>query len=320
MVSAWLQGGDRFGVGSADRPAARCSCSFRSCNRFRCRWRCGASLDPDGTDAAARQRARSRSRLAAQPRSASTRVYIGRAAAALAVFLVAFHLASGRQPPLSHAARDRRRSGIAAVVIGLGHRIFGVAKLYGLLAVHGAVAADRSVRQQQPHRGVSRAGGFVCLACSFLRRTALNRVGWLVGAVLCARRRARDACHAARSLALAMGVAGVRRFSLRSTRDGGGPTARRRAAIVAAACCWSAVIVLGAGALGADQLIERFKAGAIDDDSGSQLWRDGFARPGRAPARHRPGRVRSRVSHLPDDEDAVSAPVRVRRERAAPAV
>ena len=79
---------------------------------------------------------------------------------------------------------------------------------------------------------------FACLACSFFRRTALNRIGWLVGAVLCGVRRARDD-FARRGRGARGRRAGVRRPALRQPRGSAAPTAQASDGDDRGACCWS---------------------------------------------------------------------------------
>jgi tetratricopeptide (TPR) repeat protein len=202
---------------------------------------------------------------------ASTRANIGRAAAALAVFLGAFHLAARRQ---------RRRlilltiagSGVAAVVIGLGHRIFGFTSLYGVVAAPGRTLLTGPFVNSNHTSEFLELTAFACLACSFFRRSALNRIGWLVGAALCgAGALATISRGAVAALAGGALVFGVLRFA----KPEEGPAPRHRTGWL-----WGLLLagfaVLGAGALGAQQLVERFRTGSIGGDIRFQLWRDGL--------------------------------------------
>jgi tetratricopeptide (TPR) repeat protein len=201
---------------------------------------------------------------------ANTRVYIGRAAAALAIFLIVYHLSSGRSRRYL-IPRAIGIAGLVAVVIGLGHKIFGFSKVYGALnATARSLVVGPFVNSNHTAEFLE-LGFFVCLACSFLRSSALNRVGWLVGALLCAGGAMATLSRGA-VLALALGVAmfGFLRFLERDPQPG----FRRRRAIVATAFFLVAVIGLGAGAFGAGQLIDRFKAGAMATDLRFQVWRE----------------------------------------------
>jgi tetratricopeptide (TPR) repeat protein len=201
----------------------------------------------------------------------ATRAHIGRAAAGLAVFLASFHLAT---------SRHRRRlmvlavagTGIAAVVIGLGHRIFGFTNLYGMVAGPGRTLLTGPFVNSNHTSEFLELAAFACLSCSFFHRNALNRIGWLVGAALCGAGAlatiSRGAVAALAAGALVFGV--LRYVSLEA-----GSTVRRRAGL-GWALLLVGFVVLGAGALGANQLVERFRSSSIGGDIRFQLWRDGL--------------------------------------------
>jgi tetratricopeptide (TPR) repeat protein len=210
--------------------------------------------------------------IAAWPLSldpANTRVYVGRAAAALAIFLIVFHLSSGRRRRYL-MPRAIGIAGVAAVVIGLGHRIFGLSKVYGALqSTARSLVMGPFVNSNHTAEFLELAA-FVCVACSFLRPTALNRVGWLVGALLCASGALATLSRGA-VVALGMGVVAFafQRFVGRAKEDGS-----RRRVTLAATGFVLVVVVLAAGALGAGQLVDRFRAGAMTTDLRLQLWRE----------------------------------------------
>jgi tetratricopeptide (TPR) repeat protein len=199
---------------------------------------------------------------------ASTRVYVGRAAAALAIFLIVYHLSSGRSRRYL-IPRVIGLAGVAAVVIGLGHRIFGVGKIYGLLSSTARSLMMGPFVNSNHTAEFLELAFFVCLACSFLRSGALNRVGWLVGALLCASGALATLSRGA-VLALAMGVL---TFAFLRFLEKDAEHRSRRRVTVAASVFLLAVIAVGAGALGAGQLVDRFKAGAMTTDLRFQLWR-----------------------------------------------
>jgi O-antigen ligase len=199
----------------------------------------------------------------------STRVHIGRAAAALAVFLMAYHLASGRRNRLL-LTRAIGLAGVAAVVIGAGHKMFGVARIYGMftstprtLLVGPFVNANHTAELLE-------LAAFACLACSYHRRTALNRVGWLIGVVLCAGGMAATLSRGA----IVGGIMGLllflvaRRFAQETTPAAG------RAQSVAWGVGILGLVIVAAGALGATQILERFRAANVGSDLRLQLWRD----------------------------------------------
>jgi tetratricopeptide (TPR) repeat protein/O-antigen ligase len=201
----------------------------------------------------------------------STRIYVGRAAAALMAFMIAYHLGSG-QSRRHLMARAIGLAGVAAVAIGLGHHILGITKLYGAFtAPQRSLLAGPFVNPNHTAEFLELCA-FVCLACSFQRPTALNRIGWLVGTVLCAGGAAATLSRGG-VLGLSMGVLVF--VFLGYFASEAGAAGRRRAALA-----WGGLllglVILGAGALGAGQLVDRFKTDAVSSDIRLQLWRQGL--------------------------------------------
>jgi hypothetical protein len=201
----------------------------------------------------------------------TTRLYIARGAVALVVFLVAFHVAGG-QRHRQLVTRAIAIAGVTAVLIGLGHRMFGVQKLYGTLNSTGRTLMTGPFVNSNHTSEFLELASFVCLACSFHRQTVLNRVGWITGMLFNV---AGAIATLSRGAVAALGVALLTFvFFARHVGDETGKT-RRRSAIG-----WGifllALMVLGAGAFGAGQLIDRFRASAITTDVRLQLWRDAW--------------------------------------------
>ncbi|HVV51789.1 MAG TPA: O-antigen ligase family protein [Polyangia bacterium] len=201
-----------------------------------------------------------------------TRVDVGRAALGLVAFVVAFHLASG-QKRRHWVARAIGAVGITAVVIGLGHRILGVTRLYGMLAVSPRSLLVGPFVNANHTAELLELAAFVCLACSFQRPTALNRIGWTVGMLLCA---GGATATLSRGAGVALSGAAATFVILRYFSADLDPAGRRRASIA-----WGVlllgIIVLGAGALGAGRIIERFKTDSVTTDVRLRLWRNGLA-------------------------------------------
>ena len=118
--------------------------------------------------------------------SASTRVetraVVARSAAVLAVFLVAFHLASGRSRR-QLLIRIVAASSVAAVAIGLGHRMLGEAQIYGHFRASRGLLNGPFINSNHTAEFLE-LGAFVCVACALAGASALNRVGWLTAAVM----------------------------------------------------------------------------------------------------------------------------------------
>jgi tetratricopeptide (TPR) repeat protein len=200
----------------------------------------------------------------------NTRADVGRAALALCAFLVAYHLASG-QSRRHLVTRAIGIAGVVAVAIGLGHRILGFSQLYGLLTPsHRSLLIGPFVNSNHTAEFLELAAG-VCLACSFQRPTALNRIGWLVGALLCA---GGAAATLSRGSVLAIAMAVLMFAFLRYLSKDGAESSRQRRASLAWGALVVVLLVLGAAALGADQLVERFKTDAVSGDTRLRLWRD----------------------------------------------
>lgn len=202
----------------------------------------------------------------------NTRVEMGRAAAALGVFLIVYHLASGKNRR-QLVVRAVAATGIAAVAIGLGHGILGVASLYGVFHVTPrALLAGPFVNPNHTAEFLELAA-FVCLACSFQRPTTLNRIGWLIGTLLCA---GGAAATLSRGAVLALAAGTIFFMVLRYRVVETGVAARRRISLA-----WGGillgVILLGAAALGAGQLVGRFKTDAVSTDVRLKLWRQGLS-------------------------------------------
>jgi hypothetical protein len=199
----------------------------------------------------------------------ATRVQIGRAALALVVFLAAFHMASGRR--WRHVLlRTLGVAGIAAVAIALGHRMFGVAKLYGMFATVSRTPLIGPFVNSNHTAEFLELAAFVCLACAFQRQTALNRVGWLAGTFLCMGGALATLSRGA-VLALAASVLTFALFQYLA-RDGAAKGHRRKS--LAWGIFLLALIALGFSALGANRLVERFRPDAINTDMRLRLWRD----------------------------------------------
>jgi tetratricopeptide (TPR) repeat protein len=199
----------------------------------------------------------------------ATRVYVGRAAVALVIFLVAYHLASG-QTRRHFLTRAVACAGLAAVAIGVGHRIFGMSKLYGLFNSTGRALITGPFVNVNHTAELLELATFVCLACSFQREAPLNRIGWLVGTLVCAGAALATLSRGA-VVAMAMGLI-VFAFLRYFAADPSGAN-RRRASLAWAALTLS-IVVFGAVSFGAGQLVDRFRTDAVSTDVRFHLWRE----------------------------------------------
>lgn len=200
----------------------------------------------------------------------STRVVLGRAAAALAVFLAAAHLSSGRS--FRHLMlRVIVGAGIAAVIIGLGHRMLGEAKVYGSFSGSTGLLNGPFVNQNHTAQFLEIAF-FAALALAYTKSSALNRVGWLAAAVFLI---AGALGTLSRGGVLALAISGTiflafRNAVERDERERGGRTSKFWMALVLV------LIVIVASSLGASQLVAKFSQSSLTQDTRFRLWADGF--------------------------------------------
>ena len=199
-----------------------------------------------------------------------TRVEIGRAAAALAIFLAAYHLASGRRRR-SMLMRAVGLTGIAAVAIGAGHKIFGVTRIFGMFPSTARTLLVGPFVNANHTAELLELAAFTCLACSYQRRTILNRVGWIVGLVLCAGGMAATLSRGA----FVGGFVGLLTFAgwSRLNRNGA-PRSETGVKSMVLGAGIMGLVVLAAVALGAGELIDRFQAANLGRDLRLHLWRD----------------------------------------------
>jgi O-antigen ligase/tetratricopeptide (TPR) repeat protein len=218
-----------------------------------------------------------------------TRECVGKAAAAVAIFMMAYHWASG-QTKRHLVARLVAATGIAAVTIGLGHQILGFTEVYGVSPTQLRSLLRGPFVNPNHTAEFLELAAFTCVACALQRDNILNRYGWLTGALMCAA----GAVGTLSRGALVGLLAGTLSFVLlvRLSTDGGAQP-RRRVAVA-----WGVggmIAVAGIAAiLGAGGLIDRFKSSSVGADIRFQLWRDAF----RVLAAHPAGIGRGAFNHL----------------------
>jgi tetratricopeptide (TPR) repeat protein len=201
-----------------------------------------------------------------------TRARIGEAAAALAVFIAAFHIASG-QRRRHILLRALGLAGVAAVIIGIGHRLFGEAKIYGLLTTTKRTMFIGPFVNPNHSAEFLNLAAFVCLACSFQRPTIFNRVGWLVATCLCV---GGSIATLSRGGAVSLGVGALAFLFLgylSKDQESGARVRIRRASLA-----WGGLVVglavLAAAAFGANDLLNRFQTDHVNQDLRLRVWRN----------------------------------------------
>ncbi len=198
-----------------------------------------------------------------------TREHVGVAACGLAIFLVAYHIASGKSR--RHVfTRLVGLTGITALVLGLGHRIFGLTEIYGHFATANRSLVVGPFVNSNHTAEFLELTAFVCFACSFQRNTALNRYGWWTGALMCA-----GGAMGTMSRGAVVGIlAGICLFAVLRYLASDGDRGDRQKMWVAWSVLAALLVVVAAGALGAGALIDRFRSSSVGDDVRFHLWRD----------------------------------------------
>jgi tetratricopeptide (TPR) repeat protein len=203
---------------------------------------------------------------------APTRECVGTAAAAVAVFMIAYYWASGKSK--RHlVTRVIGATGIAAVVIGLGHRMLGFTEIYGLFTSNLRSLLTGPFVNNNHTAEFLELTAFACLACALQRDNILNRYGWITGMLMCAAGAIGTLSRGA-LLGLSAGTLFFLGLIRVSTEEGAG--APRRGAAVAWTVGGIVLVVGAAAALGAGDLVDRFKASSLVEDVRFQLWRDGL--------------------------------------------
>ncbi len=203
----------------------------------------------------------------------ATRARLGQAAGALAIFLAAFHVASGQRR--RHLfLRALGVAAVAAVVIGIGHRLFGLTKIYGVLQTTKRTMFIGPFVNPNHSAEFLNLGAFVCLACCFQRETIFNRVGWLVATGLCLGGVAATASRGG-AVALAAGVLIFIFLRYVSRNAEGEPrVSQGRRASLAWGGLFLGFAALAAAAFGANDLISRFQTDRVDEDLRLRVWKD----------------------------------------------
>jgi O-antigen ligase/tetratricopeptide (TPR) repeat protein len=201
----------------------------------------------------------------------ATRAHAGRAGAALAVFLAALHLASGRSRR-QLLLRVVAAAGLAAAVIGLGHRMLGEERIYGVFTTGRALLNGPFVNKNHTAE-LLELSAFVAVALAVAGTSALSRVGWLSAAVFLV---AASLGTLSRGAVLGLAVGGVVLLTFRNVGRSeeaatDQPPGRRRASLVWIGLGVSLIAVVAA-TLGASQLLARFSNESLTGETRFRLW------------------------------------------------
>jgi Flp pilus assembly protein TadD/O-antigen ligase len=228
----------------------------------------GHSLLADSPDADAPRRP-----LSLDP--PQTRAVIANAAATLAVFLAALHLASGRSRR-QFLIRVIAASTVAAVALGLGHRILGESQIYGYFRGSRGLLNGPFINSNHTAEFLE-LGAFVCVASALMSESALNRVGWLAAAIVAGAATLGTLSRGA-IVALAAGTIVFawlwRSAAAQAEQQAGDGKQQPRAAL------WIILVlvllVALAAILGTDQLLAKVATTHLSQEARLQVWRDSF--------------------------------------------
>lgn len=195
----------------------------------------------------------------------------GQGAAVLATVVVAAHMMSGRSFRYL-LLRAVVISGIAAVVIGVGHRILGEPRIYGVFKGSRGILNGPFINPNNTAEFLE-LGAFAAVALSFVKPSMINRVGWLSAAgFLAAGALGTLSRGGILALAISCGLfIGLYRYAVEPADE----SARRRSWFVFV--LMAGLIAVLALSLGASELLAKFSQSSLRQETRFRLWRDSLA-------------------------------------------
>jgi len=200
-----------------------------------------------------------------------TRAIIAKTGASLVVFLLALHLASGwtRRHLMLRVVAS---SVVAAMVIGLGHRILGEDLIFGRFAASRGLLNGPFINSNHLAEFLE-LGAFVCVASALSGNSALNRIGWLAAALMA------GACALgtlSRGAVLGLTAGTIvfvcfRQAALPDNPDQHGGRPPRTMLWVSLMLILLAALAVG---LGADQIVARVQNTPLSQETRFSLWKD----------------------------------------------
>ena len=200
-----------------------------------------------------------------------TRAIVAKAGGALAVFLVALHLGSSGSRRRQVLMRVVGASTVAAMAVGLGHRILGEANIFGHFGESRGLLNGPFINSNHTSEFLE-LGAFTCVACALAGASALNRIGWLAAALM-AGVCALGTLSRGSVLSLAVGTivfVWLRQAGLSDPQQ----TERRSSRTM----LWVTLMLILLGALavglGADQVVNRVRDTQVSEELRFRLWQD----------------------------------------------
>ncbi|HXI56234.1 MAG TPA: hypothetical protein VNO55_09250, partial [Polyangia bacterium] len=196
----------------------------------------------------------------------ATWLALGQAAAAMATVIIAAHLMSGRSFRYWFL-RAVVLSGVAAVVIGVGHRILGEERIYGAFHASRGILNGPFINPNHTAQFLE-LGCFAALALAFAKSSIISRVGWTAAGVFLVAG-ALGTLSRGGVLALAISSALFVGLYRRASQEEGAPAPRRPWFVVA---LLSGLIAMVALSLGASQIVAKFTQANFSQETRFRLW------------------------------------------------
>jgi len=200
-----------------------------------------------------------------------TRSTVAKAAGSLAVFLTAFHLASGRSRRRQLLVRVVAASTVAAMAIGLGHRMLGEVQIFGHFRESRGLLNGPFINRNHIAE-LLELGAFVCVASALAGAAALNRIGWLAAALMA------GACAIgtlSRGALVGLAAGTMVFVWLRETAV---PDAEETGERPPRTVLWMTLMLILLGALalglGADQVVTRVRDTQVSQEMRFPLWKE----------------------------------------------
>jgi len=197
---------------------------------------------------------------------------LGKAAAALAAFLFAYHWGSGRRAP-RRMIYVVAGSGIFALLLGLGQAAIGEHQIFGHFGTGAALLVVGPFVNRNHTAEFLELAAFACLSLVLLARNAWTMWAWIAGAAALA---AGAIATLSRGSLLALAAGGIA-FVVLSPRGEDRPISNRRLP-------WKRILLLTgigtiviAGSLGASAMMERLTPSELGNEVRPSLWADSLS-------------------------------------------